>query len=90
MLVQPVHLDRKIEPDFTVDLFVFLDIRFLGPKYRVVIELVIDKEKNCLMISYTLFRVSCIQCSVPSILWPTVQRLLRGIALEDSEWPILS
>lgn len=50
MLVQPVHLDRKIEPDFTVDLFVFLDIRFLGPKYRVVIELVIDKEKNCLMV----------------------------------------
>ncbi|KAB8278521.1 hypothetical protein BDV30DRAFT_222691 [Aspergillus minisclerotigenes] len=50
MLVQLVHFHRKIEPDFTVDLFVFLDIRFLGPKYRVVIELVIDKEKNCLMV----------------------------------------
>ncbi|KAE8417272.1 hypothetical protein BDV36DRAFT_283887 [Aspergillus pseudocaelatus] len=45
MLVQPVYLDRKIEPDFTVDLFVFLDIRFLGPKYRVVIDLVIDRGK---------------------------------------------
>lgn len=45
MLVQPVYLDRKIDPDFTVDLFVFLDIRFLGPKYRVVIDLVVDRGK---------------------------------------------